>query len=218
MAGTLTTAWMLEVTMYWLIRQPDTLRKLKEELTIAIPNLNMVGTIPLPVLEQLPYLNAVIKEGLRLTYGVSCRLARIDPDNAILFTDRTTGTQWTIPPGTPIGLTSVQIHHNETIFPDSKRFFPERWLDGKNKAIDKYMVSFTAGSRQCLGMYLAHAEMYLGLSAIWRMWGSRECRGSDDVGIFELWGTGIRDVEVESDAFLPIQQPGTKGIRAKAFM
>ncbi len=137
--------------------------------------------------------------------------------NHVIVTDRKTGTQWTIPPGTPVGLTSVQIHHDEAIFPDSKKFSPERWLDGKNRAIDKYMVSFTAGSRQCLGMDLAHAEMYLGLAAIWRMWGSREYRGKDDVGIFELWETGIRDVEIESDAFLPIQQPGTKGIRVKAF-
>ncbi|KAE8452045.1 hypothetical protein EG329_002210 [Mollisiaceae sp. DMI_Dod_QoI] len=216
MAGTLTTAWVLEVVMFWLIRQPDTLRKLKEELTAAIPDISTIGTIPLPVLEQLPYLNAVMKEGFRLTYGVSCRLARLDPDNEIIFTDGE--KKYVIPPNTPVGLTSVQIHHNESIFPNSKLFSPERWLDGKNKSIEKYMVSFTSGSRQCLGINLAHAELYLGLSAIWRQWGSLECRGMDDVGVFELWETGIRDVEIESDAFLPIQQPGTKGIRVKAFM
>ncbi|KAH7348389.1 cytochrome P450 [Rhexocercosporidium sp. MPI-PUGE-AT-0058] len=218
MAGTLTTAWVFELVMFWLIRQPTTLSKLKAELTTAIPRLDMIGNISLPVLEQLPYLTAVIKEGLRLTYGVSCRLARIDPDNAMVFTDAATGKEWTIPPGTPVGLTSVQIHHDERIFPDSKKFSPERWLDGKNRELDKYMVSFTGGSRQCLGMNLAYAEMYLGLSAIWRQWGSRECRGKDDVGIFDLWETGLGDVEIESDAFLPIQQPGTKGIRVKAFM
>lgn len=114
-------------------------------------------------------------------------------------------------------MSSVQIHHNEAIFPNSKNFEPERWLDGKNKAGEKYMVSFTAGSRQCLGINLAHAELYLRLSAIWRQWGSRECRGDDDVGIFELWKPGIRDVEIESDAFLPIPQKGTKGIRAMVF-
>jgi len=212
MAGTLTTAWVLEVVMFWLLRQPDTLRKLKDELKTAIPSLDMIGTLPLPVLEQLPYLNAVMKEGCRLTYGVSCRLARIDPDNEIIFSSN--DKQYVIPAGTPVGMTSVQIHHNAAIFPNSKKFEPERWLDGKNKAIDKYMISFTAGSRQCLGINLAYAELYLGLSAIWRQWGSRECRGDDDVGIFELWETGIRDVEIESDAFLPIQQKGTKGIRA----
>jgi cytochrome P450 len=215
MAGTITTSWVLEVVMFWLLRQPETLRKLKEELTTAIPSLDMIGTLPLPVLEKLPYLNAVMKEGFRLTYGVSCRLARIDPDNPIVFTAE--GREYIIPAGTPVGMTSVQIHQNESIFPEPKKFSPERWLDGKNKAIDKYLVAFTAGSRQCLGINLAHAELYLGLSAIWRQWGSREIRGVDDVGIFELYETGVRDVEIESDHFLPIPQKGSKGIRALAF-
>jgi hypothetical protein len=65
-------------------------------------------------------------------------------------------------------MTSVQMHHNEAIFPSSKKFKPERWLDGNNKGIDKYMVSSTAGSRKCLGINPAHAELYLELSAIWR--------------------------------------------------
>ena len=136
--------------MFWLLRQPETLRKLKEELTTAIPSLDMIGTLPLPVLEKLPYLNAVMKEGFRLTYGVSCRLARIDPDNPTVFTAE--GREYIIPAGTPVGMTSVQIHQNESIFPEPKKFSPERWLDGKNKAIDKYLVAFTAGSRQCLGI------------------------------------------------------------------
>ena len=215
MAGTITTSWVIEVTMFWLLRQPETLRKLKQELTGAMPDLDMVGTIPLPVLENLPYLNAVMKEGFRLTYGVSCRLARIDPDNPMIFT---TGTkQYTIPAGTPVGMTAVQLHHDESIFLDSKKFSPERWLDGKNKAIDKYLVSFNAGSRQCLGINLANVELCLALSAIWRQWGSRDVRGADDMGVFELYETGVRDVEIESDAFMPIVQPGSKGIRALVF-
>jgi hypothetical protein len=32
---------------------------------------------------------------------------------------------------------------------------------------------------------------------------------------FMLWGTGIRDVEIEADAFLLLQQMGTKGIRVR---
>jgi len=215
MAGTITTSWVLEIIMFWLIRQLETLRKLKEELTSAIPELDMVGTIPLPVLDNLPYLNAVMKEGFRLTYGISCRLARIDPDSPMIFT--TGKKQYTIPAGTPVGMTSVQIHHDESIFPDSRKFSPERWLDGKNKAIDKSLVGFNAGSRQCLGINLANVELCLALGAIWRQWGSRHARGADDVGIFELFDTGVRDVEIESDAFMPIVQKGSKGIRALVF-
>ena len=109
-------------------------------------------------------------------------------------------------------MTIVQMHHKESIFPNSKKFSAERWLDGKHESIEKYLVNFTGGSRQCLGIELAHAELYLGISGIWRQWGSREVWGKDDVGIFELYETGLRDVEMKSDAFVPIQHKGTKGI------
>jgi len=215
MAGTLTTAWTLEVISFWLIRQPDTLKRLKEELKTVMPDQDT--SVPLPKLEALPYLNAVIKEGLRLTYGVSCRLMRSCPDADIQYTDPKTGKVWVIPPGTPVGMTSVQMHHDESIFPDSKRFWPERWLKAQSEGtnLDRYMVSFTAGARQCLGRDLAYAELYLSLSSIWRRWGSTAFRDEDDLGAFELYETGLRDVEIEADHFLPIQQPGTKGIRVR---
>jgi cytochrome P450 len=215
MAGTLTTTWVLEVVSFWLIRQPDTLRKLKEELRTVMPERDTI--VPLPQLEQLPYLNSVIKEGLRLTYGVSCRLNRSCPDKDMFYTDPITGQRWLIPRGTPLGMTSVQLHHNESIFPNSKLFSPERWLTAAPHTLDKYMVSFTAGSRQCLGMDLAYAELYLALSCIWRRWGSTGFRDEEDEGVFELYETGLRDVEIEADHFLPIQQPGTKGIRVRCF-
>jgi cytochrome P450 len=45
------------------------------------------------------------------------------------------------------------MHHNESIFPDSYKFLPERWLDmTERKKLDKYMVSFSKGSRSCVGM------------------------------------------------------------------
>lgn len=157
-----------------------------------------------------------MKEGLRLTYGVSCRLARSDPDNPIIFTAKDSGKTYTIPPNTPVGMTSVQLHHDESLFPDSWTFNPDRWLDGKNKAIDKYMVSFTAGSRQCMGINLAYAEMYLSLSGIWRVWGSKDVKVKDDVGWFELYETSKRDVEIEGDSFLPLVQKGSKGVRVMA--
>ncbi|KAF2435995.1 cytochrome P450 [Tothia fuscella] len=217
MAGTLTVAWTLEVIMYWLCRQPDTLKALKTELKTVMPEINTV--VPLTTLETLPYLNAVIKEGLRLTYGVSCRLMRSCPDAEMKYTDPETGKEWIIPAGVPVGLSSVQIHHDKSIFPDSKHFYPERWLkaaaEGKN--LDKYLISFTAGARICLGRDLAYAELYINLSNVWRRWGSTGYRDESDVGVFELYETTLRDVEIEADHFLPIQQPGTKGIRVRCY-
>jgi cytochrome P450 len=215
LAGTLTTAWALELITFWLLSQPDTLRRLKAELRNAIPDPNVPAS--LPTLEALPYLNAVIKEGLRLTYGVSCRLTRSCPTDAVTYTDPATGMAWSIPAGTPVGMTAVQIHHLESLFPDSKRFHPERWLAPNARGLERYMLAFTAGARQCLGINLAYAELYLALAAVWRRWGSTAYRDEGDEGVMELFGTGLRDVEIESDHFLPVAQPGSKGIRVKMF-
>ena len=84
-AGTVTTAWALPVTVYYLLTNPETLRNLKQELTDAIPDPSK--STPLVELEQLPYLTGVIQEGLRLSYGICSRLERIAPDETLVFTD-----------------------------------------------------------------------------------------------------------------------------------
>ena len=166
-AGPITTSWTLAVTTYHLLASPRILPILKKELKSAIPDPNI--DVPLAVLDQLPYLAAVVQEALRLSYGVSSRLQRISPQKAILFTNKRSGKQWNIPSNTPVGMTSVMMHHDESIFPDSKAFVPERWIE--NPRLDRYMLSFSKGSRQCIGINLAHAEMYLMLAAIFRRFG-----------------------------------------------
>jgi cytochrome P450 len=49
-------------------------------------------------------------------------------------------------------MTAVLMHHNESIFPNSWTFLPERWLGEEGKAKEKYMIAFSRGTRQCMGM------------------------------------------------------------------
>ena len=56
---------------------------------------------------------------------------------------------------TPVGMTSVHVHHNEAVFPEPYKFKPERWLQGRPQGsppLDRYLVAFSKGSRQCIGM------------------------------------------------------------------
>jgi cytochrome P450 len=54
---------------------------------------------------------------------------------------------------TPISMSCLLMHHDESIFPDSYRFNPERWTDpAERKRLEKYMVAFSKGSRMCIGM------------------------------------------------------------------
>src|SRR5271156_1955700 len=65
-------------------------------------------------------------------------------------------------------MTSILIHHNEEIFPESYKFKPERWLEKRPEGappLDRYLVSFSKGSRQCAGMkYGAPYRYYLARS------------------------------------------------------
>ncbi|KAB8291534.1 hypothetical protein EYC80_006336 [Monilinia laxa] len=95
-AGTETTAWTLSVITYHVLANPDILSKLLVETN---------GESGLKELEQLPYLTAVIQEGLRLSFGVVAHLQRISPDQPLMF------DKWEIPPGYQCRLYSnISIH------------------------------------------------------------------------------------------------------------
>ena len=87
-------------------------------------------------------------------------------------------------------MTSVLMHLNPSIFPQPKEFIPERWLD--NPRLGKYLVSFTKGSRQCLGINLAYAEIYLCLANLFHAFPD-----------MNLYDTTIKDVEIQADNYIP---------------
>lgn len=214
-AGTLTTSWALSVATYHLLAHPKILAKLKTELNSAVPDRDL-ESILLPALEKCQYLVAVVQEAIRLSYGVASRLQRISPDKEMIFRDQTLKKEWIIPPGTPVGMTSVLIHQDPSIFPSPHSFHPERWIE--DPRLDRFLVSFSKGSRQCLGINLAYAEMYLCLFAIFSRFGSGGRGGvsmPDDEGVLELFETGPRDVEICGDGFVPLVAEGSQGVRIK---
>lgn len=144
-AGAVTTAWTLTVAMYHLTVQPEKLERLRAEIASIMPDPKQPAK--LQQLEQLPYLTSIIMESLRLSNGVSTRLARVAPDRSIYYRD------WEIPKGTPVGMTSTLIHQNADIFPNPLEFVPERWLDAKDRQhLERYLVPFSKGSRACAGI------------------------------------------------------------------
>ena len=142
-AGTETVGNTLRVLTYHLYTNPKILQTLREELRAA----RLSDPPMLEQLERLPYLHAVITEGLRHSYGVSTRLARIAPDRVLKYAD------WDIPPGTPVGMTNFLIFRNEDIFPNPRQFVPERWIDPtERRRLEKYFQPFSRGTRNCLGL------------------------------------------------------------------
>ncbi|KAI4230547.1 MAG: hypothetical protein LQ349_006205 [Xanthoria aureola] len=166
----------LRVLTYHLCANPKILTRLREELDKAAP----VGSktpLSLHELRKLPFLTAVITEGTRLSYGAVTRLQRIVPDRTTRYGD------WTIPAGTPVGISHGLIFYDEEYFPDSHSFIPERWLDPKETAkLDTVFTPFGRGPRMCLGVNLAWAELYLSVSALFSKFD------------MELYKTTIKDI------------------------
>ena len=96
-AGTDTTANTLAALTYHILANPDILKKLKTELAEAIPD---VGTLPESArIETLPYLTAVIQEGIRLHPGASLRQERVAPEEELLYEDMKSGKKYVIARG-----------------------------------------------------------------------------------------------------------------------
>lgn len=133
-------------------------------------------------------------EGLRLGYGVVTRLARVAETETLVLADDDAGSPhrgrtWSIPPGTPVGMSAYHVHHDERVFVNSREYWPERWLDAEGKQRDRrlegYLLSFSRGSRQCVGMNLAQAELYLGL-AMWVRWFGDRLELAEGCGVHDV--------------------------------
>ncbi|KAL4954540.1 cytochrome P450 [Aspergillus filifer] len=211
-AGTLTTAWVLTVGIYFIVATPSILRKLKAELEGAIPDSDIHTRTPMGTLEALPYLRACVQEAIRLGYGAPGRVNQIAPEEAMPV-KRLHGETLLIPPGTPTSMTVYLVHHDEDLFPHSRKYRPERWIE--NPRLDKYLFGFGKGSRACAGINLAYAELTIALARLFRCYGSSEVKGVNDVGRLEVFETYYEDVECIGAMVLPRIKDGSKGVRMR---
>lgn len=119
-----TTASTLRLIFYHVYTNNQILRLLREE----IASVSMASARPIPVkkLEKLPYITAVLTEGLLLSPGIASQAARVTDKD--LFYDG-----WCIPAGTPVGMTTLLIHTDEALYPEAMRFNPDRWLGSAKK-------------------------------------------------------------------------------------
>lgn len=78
----------------------------------------------------------------------------------------------------------------------------------------RYQMAFSRGTRRCIGMNLAQAELYTCTAALFTNFGGKGLKGEKDLGTLELVGTTREDVDLWADLFLPTQKPGSLGVRA----
>jgi cytochrome P450 len=157
-----TTGHAMTMITYYVLSSPEIHRTLFLELKTAFPNEKV--NLDYQTLEKLPYLTAVIKEGLRLSYGLPGRLPRVIETPDAVFNG------YHVPKGTIVGMSIWMMHRDPRIYPEPDKFLPDRWTNSdKSKRVDnKYLVPFSKGSRICVGMHLAYLELYVVIATIFR--------------------------------------------------
>lgn len=199
-AGTVTTATTLAFICYYILADQNIRSKLCEELN-AFSASTPGKAASWAALETLPFLQAVIKEGLRLSFGIMHRLPRCSPDVPLRY------KSFTIPRGTPVGMSAYLMHIVEDVYPEPFSFRPERWLGDIDPRMNRYLVPFARGSRSCLGMNLAMAEINLVIASLFQ---------NDAVGMrMELFNTDESDVEQAHDFMIPMPRLDSKGVRVR---
>lgn len=204
LAGTESPARSLLVLFYHLSTNPSVLCKLRNELNTVPASTSWTQ------LQQLPYLSAVIEEANRLSFGVTARAARIAYEpltytpSPYVSTPTSIRKSYTVPPGTPVSITTLSAHTNEMAFPDPFTFNPERWLGDKGQERRKFQLAFGKGGRKCLGIELAGAELYLTAAALVRRFD------------MTLWQTNETDVGFYHDYHIAMPRMSSKGVRVMA--
>jgi len=149
--GSDTTSFTLSCAFFYVLSSPEVYAKLITELD---ENASFIrDTFDYSKIQNLSYLNAVIKETLRISVPVPGSLPRIVPEGGV-----TIGSVY-LPAGTAVSISQQAISFDEKIFPSPKKFIPERWIGNGAQSLDKWNVAFSRGPRQCIGTSLAYLEL-----------------------------------------------------------
>ncbi|NP_001121192.1 cytochrome P450 CYP339A1 [Bombyx mori] len=138
--------------LYYLAKYQKAQKILYKEIQENFPEQKIMDLTK--IREQTPYLQACIKETLRLTPPIPV-LTRILPKNITL-------DKYNIPRGTLIIMSTQDASLKESNYDDANTFCPERWLKSDSNEYHLFAsIPFGYGARKCLGQNIAETMMSL---------------------------------------------------------
>lgn len=140
-----------------VLTNPSVYKRLQDEIDTSVRAGNVSSPITDAEARSMPYLQAVIKEGLRI----------MPPASGVMFKQVLPGGDLIdgkyLPGGTQIGDSPLGIQRLKSIYgPDADLFRPERWIEASvEKAAEMTStvdLCFHYGKYQCLGKSVALME------------------------------------------------------------
>ncbi|MEL6327369.1 MAG: cytochrome P450 [Cyanobacteria bacterium J06626_23] len=149
------TANSLAFALYLIQQHPNVEMQLRAELDQVLGQ----RTITFEDLAQLPYLECVLKEAMRLL-PVTTVFARQSTET-VTWADRT------IPKNAAVLISPWTLHRRADVYPEPLTFNPDRFEVSVRSQIPKFAyLPFSGGTRICLGQAFAMTQMRINLATI----------------------------------------------------
>ncbi|CVK91793.1 related to pisatin demethylase / cytochrome P450 monooxygenase [Fusarium proliferatum] len=162
LAGADTTAITIRAFFWYCLHDNRVYKKLEKEILDA----GLEDVASFSSARALPYLEACVREAMRMHPGVCMILERYVPETGLKLPDGSF-----VPPGTSVGINPYVAGRNKGIYgQDADVYRPERWLQNEGETETAYKermrvfnaadLTFGDGSRVCIGRHLAQLELY----------------------------------------------------------
>ena len=150
-AGSDSTAIFLRAFFYYLLHNPDAMKKLLDEIDKEAEAGRLDELAGFKQVQQLPYFNACFHETGRMHPALGLPMERVVPPEGAV------GGGKFLEGGTKVGMSSWVTHHDkETFGEDCDVWSPERWLcePEKRRQMEKVLLTVSCDCRviQCLPM------------------------------------------------------------------
>ncbi|KAK7618291.1 putative benzoate 4-monooxygenase cytochrome P450 [Phyllosticta citricarpa] len=148
-AGSDSTQATLASALYLLAKYPAVLAKLQEKIDSAMPNGSQDWSYD--KIRNIPYLEDVLKETLRLKGPVMVGACRVTPPEGLQV------DEVFIPPHTNVSVPNLRIHTDARYYKEPRSFVPERWgeREAEMETAGQPFPAFHLGLFNCAGKNLA---------------------------------------------------------------
>lgn len=156
--GTDTTSNTVEFAMAEMMKKPEILRNVQQELETVVGKDRIVEESDI---QKLPYLYAVMKEVLRLHPALPLLVPHCPSETCIVG-------GYTVPKGARVFINVWAVHRDPSIWENPSEFRPERFLDSKwdYNGNDFNYFPFGSGRRICAGTAMAERLFMFSLASL----------------------------------------------------